>query len=823
MKLLVFAPVPPPRDGENHAVQLMLNRFGGDRRRQKKGGTGRSPDRFNIECYHVNAQCSKVSAGEGEFHGGSFFRVVFDCLQAIWCRFRYGVTNFYYLPASGNASALRRDWVVMLLCRPFFERVILHWHAAGLAKWLETAVSIHTRSFTYQRLKDADLSIVLSEYNRRDAEKLTARRIAVVDDGLPDPCPQFEQEVLPHRRARTALFKKVVAGDCPAANDGLTIVKVLRPGPCSRDRGVFDAAEGVALANERLAAKNSRLRFRLSIAGTFRSSAEEEELRGLIHQRGLAEAVEYLEGNSAVCGAEALAAADLLCYPTYHSAENQPVELIEAMAFGLPVVTTRWRSIPDMLPENYPGLVDPKSPEQIAVALMRLTAADMAGPLRETFVRRFTLERHLAGLVEAIRGLEHPELTPPLQPCPRRKRPTEMDPSRSKFGVKPATPSATLKLALTILAENPSHKTGLTTLFHEFVSHALERFPDVSWLIFAGPNQEWNIADARVELVRDFPANDHLNRRLFADHFRVPAAARRRGAQALLTVGFVPTRKCLPIVLHVLSLQSLDKRNRLGLLRETYRNSMMKYNWPQADLVVTNSRWTADQVLSRYPQFHDRLVISYEGLQHEIFHPSQSRDETIRLREKFDLEPGYFLWVSNLYPYKQAELLIAGYARLDPETRRRRPLVMVGGNWLNGLETAQRQVKSLGLGKDVRFLKWVDDGLLAPLYRQAAAFCLASREETFGRCVIEAMACGTPCLVNDIPIMHEVTAGHALIINFHEVAAVTEALQRLVTDAGLSERLRASGLARVRDFTFEKLTVERITAIRRLLARVRGH
>jgi len=64
--------------------------------------------------------------------------------------------------------------------------------------------------------------------------------------------------------------------------------------------------------------------------------------------------------------------ADLFCFPTRYIGENQPVNLIEAMAFGLPIVTTRWRSLPEMLPPNYPGLVDSQSPEQIAAALLRL-------------------------------------------------------------------------------------------------------------------------------------------------------------------------------------------------------------------------------------------------------------------------------------------------------------------------------------------------------------------------------------------------------------------------------------------------------------------
>jgi glycosyltransferase involved in cell wall biosynthesis len=106
--------------------------------------------------------------------------------------------------------------------------------------------------------------------------------------------------------------------------------------------------------------------------------------------------------------------------------------------------------------------------------------------------------------------------------------------------------------------------------------------------------------------------------------------------------------------------------------------------------------------------------------------------------------------------------------------------------------------------------------MLAPLYRHAAAFCLPSREETFGRCVIEAMACGTPCIVNDIPIMHEVTGGHALIINYRDPATVALSLQKLIANDNLIERLRADGIARAREFTFEKLASERINAIRHL-------
>jgi glycosyltransferase involved in cell wall biosynthesis len=404
MKLLVFAHVPPPYHGQSYAVKMMLESFGGNRRNAAVPAEG--PNRFGIECYHVNARYSKTLEDIGEFRGGKIFLVLFYCLQAIWCRFRHGVTNFYYVPAPGKPVALYRDWLVMLFCRPFFKKIVFHWHAAGLARWLETAVSMRTRSFTYRLMKNADLSIILSEFNHRDAEKLTARRIAVVNAGLPDPCPRFEQDILPRRRTRLARRAKIMSVDFVPAGADDAAVNVLFLAHCMREKGMFDAVEGVALANQKLAAEKSPLHFRLTLVGAFVSNAEKTELLDLVRQRGLQNRVECLGFVSDERKAQALGEADLFCFPTYYRAESFGAVLVEAMAFGLPIVTTRWRSIPEILPPDYPGLVAPKSPDQIAAALLRLSTSDHAELLRGVFVRRFTLERNLAAMAEAIHSVE---------------------------------------------------------------------------------------------------------------------------------------------------------------------------------------------------------------------------------------------------------------------------------------------------------------------------------------------------------------------------------------------------------------------------------
>jgi glycosyltransferase involved in cell wall biosynthesis len=379
-----------------------------------------------------------------------------------------------------------------------------------------------------------------------------------------------------------------------------------------------------------------------------------------------------------------------------------------------------------------------------------------------------------------------------------------------------------VKLALSILCENPFRKTGLTTTYHEFVARSLKLYPDLSWVIFVGPNQEWSIDDSRVEVIRDFPANDQLNRRIVADHWHVPMVARQRGADVMISTGFVPLRKTLPTVMHVFSLQHLDRRNKMGTARKLYRHWIMNHSWPSADLVITNSRFAAAQILGVFPEFHDRLFQAYEGLQHEQFHPHAVPDEADKLQARIGVAPGYFLWLSNFYPYKQGDLLLAGYARLDADTRRRHPLVMVGADWEGHLVACKEQARATGIADDVKFMGWVGDEWLAPLYRHALAHCLPSREETFGRTVIESMACGTPVLVNGIPVMYEVTNREALIVDFNRADKVAAALHRLASDSTLRERLRRGGLRRAQDFTFEKFTSERIDSIRAWLEQHRA-
>jgi glycosyltransferase involved in cell wall biosynthesis len=237
----------------------------------------------------------------------------------------------------------------------------------------------------------------------RDALWFRTRRVEVVANGIPDPCPDFDEVILPRRRARLAARRACAEGRADADPEARTL-RVLYLAHCTREKGVFDALEGVLLANERLRASGSAMRVHLTVAGAFFIDEEEREFRERLAAAGAQ--VSYAGFVSGEEKARLLRESDAFCFPTYYPAEGQPVSLIEAMACGLAIVTTRWRAIPELLPPDHPGFVPPRSPEEIATALLRAATLDAAAEMRAHFLAAYTEARHVECLRAALLGAD---------------------------------------------------------------------------------------------------------------------------------------------------------------------------------------------------------------------------------------------------------------------------------------------------------------------------------------------------------------------------------------------------------------------------------
>jgi glycosyltransferase involved in cell wall biosynthesis len=184
------------------------------------------------------------------------------------------------------------------------------------------------------------------------------------------------------------------------------------------------------------------------------------------------------------------------------------------------------------------------------------------------------------------------------------------------------------------------------------------------------------------------------------------------------------------------------------------------------------------------------------------------------LRDRHSLaDAPIVLSVSAHRPHKNLERLVDAVAAID------RPFVLV----VPGYETQWEgelaaHVRRRGVQERVRFLGWLGDGELEGFYAAATCMAFPSLAEGFGLPVLEAMARGVPVASSNATSLPEVAGEAALYFDPLDVPAMTRAVERLLGDADLRERLAAAGREQAARFTWQRTAGATLRSYERALA-----
>jgi glycosyltransferase involved in cell wall biosynthesis len=294
-----------------------------------------------------------------------------------------------------------------------------------------------------------------------------------------------------------------------------------------------------------------------------------------------------------------------------------------------------------------------------------------------------------------------------------------------------------------------------------------------------------------------------------------------------------PTRARTLLTIHDLSFLVHPECAVPSMVR--YLSDAVPRSLRRADAVLADSQATRQDLGRLLGYDPARVTVVYPGVSPR-FRPLPP-EATEPVRARLGLPERFVLFVSTLEPRKNLVRLIEAFASAgdggwgmgDSDSPSPIPhLVLAGRNgWL--YEEVFATIERLGLNERVRLLGFVDDKDLPALYNLAWAFAYPSIYEGFGFPALEALACGTPVVTADNSSLPEVvgdpTSGSnepaALLVPAEDVAALAEALGRVVSDAALRAHLREAGLARAQQFTWQRAAQQVLECYRQQLG-IRG-
>ena len=219
-----------------------------------------------------------------------------------------------------------------------------------------------------------------------------------------------------------------------------------------------------------------------------------------------------------------------------------------------------------------------------------------------------------------------------------------------------------------------------------------------------------------------------------------------------------------------------------------------------AAAIITDSRFTQRELADLMAVDPAKMVSIALGVG-AAFHPREAVDIQPTL-DRFGLShKGYLLSVGTIEPRKNITTLVAAFSRLPATLQDRWPLAVVGlKGWKSGA-TARILDRLKRLGR-LRQLGYVPHDRLPSVYAGAGLFAYPSLYEGFGLPPLEAMACGVPVVASNRSSLPEVVGDAGLLVDPEDETALTGALEQLMIDGRLRDRLSQRGRRRAARFTW---------------------
>ncbi len=322
------------------------------------------------------------------------------------------------------------------------------------------------------------------------------------------------------------------------------------------------------------------------------------------------------------------------------------------------------------------------------------------------------------------------------------------------------------------------------------------------YFIFDRKYSDEFIFSGNVIPVVAFPPTRHPVLTEFYFRHILPFVIRKIKAELFFSPdGWIPVKSPVPVhtVIHDLNFEHFPE------FMPRYARKHFTKCFPQyakrADRIATVSEYTKQDIVSTYGIPPEKIDVVYNGA-NELYSPLPA-DEQKNIRKEFTGGAPYFIFVSSIHPRKNLENTLKAFFKFKKDTGSNTKFVIVGSvMWKS--PALEKIISGSKYKNDLIVTGHVSVETLHKLIASAEALVYASFFEGFGIPILEAMRCGTPVITSNVTSMPEVAGDAALIVSPHNYEEIADAMKKIFSDNNLKLTLRSKGLARSKEFSWDR-------------------
>lgn len=268
---------------------------------------------------------------------------------------------------------------------------------------------------------------------------------------------------------------------------------------------------------------------------------------------------------------------------------------------------------------------------------------------------------------------------------------------------------------------------------------------------------------------------------------------------------FLPSRIKTVVTIHDITHRLFPETMALSNL--LVEKLLMGPSLKKADCVIADSNSTAMGIAANYSIDPAKIITIFPGK------PGLPDPVTEVPNPPIVLPARFFLFVGTLDPRKNLLRVLKAFEKIDPHSHGVHLVIVGARGWKH--KQFDQQLNTSNIRNRIVMPGYVSRPQLRLIYEKAHCLLFPSLYEGFGFPILEAMSCGTPVITSMTSSMPEVAGDAAILVDPHDVAAISSAMLNILSNPGLREKLIARGLQRLNAFSWEKCAWETLKVLTR--------